>query len=176
MSRASKHVKWCLNKAKKEIEECEQRGKRKKHRGLLEIEPDIEAAKKHIEKATHNLNLIDILEKQGFSDWSVNAAFYAIYHCFLAIASKFGYESRNQTCTVSLIEHLKEEGKIDINDKYIDMLKYAEVEEEKDSSIIEMREEFTYGIKVSTQDKKRIKELVEECKTLIDIAKEIVYG
>ena len=176
MSQASKHVKWCLNKAKKEIEECEKQGKRKKHWGLLETEPDTEIAKKHVEKATHNLNLIGILEDQGFSDWSVNAAFYAIYHCFLAIASKFGYESRNQTCTISLIEYLREEGKIDIDNKYIDMLKYAEVEEEKANSIIEMREEFTYGIKVSPKDKKKIKELVEECKNLIDIAKEIVYA
>jgi uncharacterized protein (UPF0332 family) len=165
-----------LNKAKKEIEECEKQGKRKKHRGLLEAEQDIEIAKKHIEKATHNLSLIDILEDQGFSDWSVNAAFYAIYHCFLAIASKFGYESRNQTCTISLIEYLKEKGKIDIDKKYIDMLKYAKVEEEKGNSIIEMREELTYGIKVSPKDKRKIKELVEECKNLIDITKEIVYG
>src|SRR3989338_1808820 len=176
MSQASKHVNWCLIKAKKEIEESEKQGKRKKHRGLLEIEPDIEIAKKHIEKAMHNLNLISLLEKQGFSDWSVNAAFYAIYHCFLAIALKFGYESRNQACTISLIEHLKEQGKVDIDNKYIEMLKYAEVEEEKDNSIIEMREEFTYGIKISTQDKEKIKELVEECKALIDATKEIVYS
>jgi len=176
MSQASKHVKWCLNKAKKEIEECEKVGKRKKHRGLLEKEPNIEIAKKHIEKAIHNLNLIELLEKQGFSDWSINAAFYAIYHCFLAIASRFGYESRNQTCTISLIEYLKEEEKINIDDKYIDMLKYAEVEAEKENSIIEMREEFTYGIKFSPENKKKINELVEDCKNLIDLVKEIVYG
>jgi uncharacterized protein (UPF0332 family) len=174
MSQASNQVKWCLNKAKKEIEECEKLGKRKKHRGLLKTESDIEVAKKHIEKAIHNLKLINILEKQGFSDWSVNAAFYAIYHCFLAIASRFGYESRNQTCTISLIEYLKEEGKIEIDDKYINMLKYAEVEEEKADSIIEMREELTYGIKIS-QDKKKIKDLVEECKNLIDVVKGIIY-
>jgi uncharacterized protein (UPF0332 family) len=165
-----------LNKAKKEIEECEKLGKRKKHRGLLEIESDIETAKKHIEKATHNLELIDILEKKGYTDWSVNAAFYVIYHCFLGIAIKFGYESRNQTCTVSLIEYLKEEGKIAIDDKYIDMLKYAEVDEGKGNSVIEMREELTYGIKISAQDKDKIKELCKDCKALIDVAKEIIYG
>lgn len=51
MSQASKQVKWCLNKAKREIEECEKLGKRKKHKGLLEIEPDIEIAKQHIKKS-----------------------------------------------------------------------------------------------------------------------------
>ena len=41
MSRASNHLKWCLNKAKMEIEECKKQGKKIKHRGLFEINPDI---------------------------------------------------------------------------------------------------------------------------------------
>src|SRR3990167_8583795 len=112
MPQASKHVKWCLNKAKKEIEECKKLGKRIKHRGLLNIELDIEGARKHIEKAEHNLNAISKFKEIGFSDWSIAAGFYSIYHCFLAIAIKFGYESRNQICTIALMELLKEEGKI----------------------------------------------------------------
>lgn len=176
MSQAFKHVKWCLNKAKKELEKCENEGKRKKHRGLIEIAPDVETAKKHIAKAMHNLELLDVMESKGYSDWAVNVAFYVIYHCFLGIAAKFGYESRNQTCTVSLIEYLKEEGKIYLDDKYINMLKYAEGDEEKGNSVIELREELTYGIKVSAQDKGKVKELHEECKVLIDNAKDIIYG
>lgn len=74
------------------------------------------------------------------------------------------------------MEYLKEEEKIDIDSKYIDMLKYAEVDEEKEGSIIEMREEFTYGIKVSPEDKNKIKELIEECKKLMDITKDIVHS
>ena len=42
MSQASKHVEWCLNKAKKEIEECKKLGKRQKHRGLLKTNPNID--------------------------------------------------------------------------------------------------------------------------------------
>ena len=34
-----------------------------------------------------------------------------------------GYESRNQQCTVYLIEHLKETGKIKISDELIETLK-----------------------------------------------------
>jgi len=45
MSQASKHVEWCLNKAKKEIEECKKLGKRVKHRGLLKNDPNIDEAK-----------------------------------------------------------------------------------------------------------------------------------
>ena len=50
-SQASKHLDWCLNKAKREIEECKNHGKRIKHRGLLKIKPDLKKAKEHIEKA-----------------------------------------------------------------------------------------------------------------------------
>lgn len=176
MSQGSKQVKWCLNKAKKEIEECKKSGKREKHRGLLEIRPDSELAKKHVEKAVHNLKAINILLKSDFSDVCMNMIFYSMYHCFLAIAAKFGYESRNQTCTVSLIEHLKEEEKIDIDSEYIEMLKYAEFEEKQKSSVIEMREEFTYGIEISNEDTEKIKKLVEECKKLIDKTKGVVYN
>lgn len=123
MSQASKHVKWCLNKAEKEIEECKKLGKRLKHKGLLKIDPDIDKAKKHIEKAEHNLKAISRFKEIDFSDWSIAAGFYSIYHCFLAIAVKFGYESQNQTCTIALTEWLKEEGKIDIDAKFIDTLR-----------------------------------------------------
>src|SRR3989338_10737732 len=111
MSQASKQVKWCLSKAKKEIKDCRKLGKREKHRGLLKIDPSIKEAKKHLVKAEHNLDGITKFREIGFSDWSISAGFYCIYHCFLAIATKFGYESSNQTCTIALIRFLKEEGK-----------------------------------------------------------------
>lgn len=176
MSQASNQVRWCLIKAKKEIEECKKLGKREKHRGLIKISPNLEIAKKHIEKAKHNLKAIDYLLKGDFSDVSYSMVFYSMYHCFLAIGFKFGYESRNQTCTISLIEYLKEQGKIEIDDEYIEMLKYADIEEKQESSVIEMREEFTYGIELSAEDNTKIKEMIKECKKLIDIAKYIIYG
>ena len=159
MSQASNHVEWCLNKAKKEIEECKQQGKRLKHRGLLKINPNLEEAKKHLAKAEHNLSGITRFKEIGFSDWSMSAGFYCIYHCFLAIAAKFGYESGNQTCTISLIRFLKEEKKIDIEDKYIELLEYEELEEEKENSFIDLREDYTYGVKISVKDEVRINEI-----------------
>ncbi len=139
MSQASKQVEWCLKKAEKEIEQCKKEGKRPKHRGLLKINPDIIEAKNHIIKAEHNLDAGLNFVKTGFSDWSTSAFFYSMYHCFLAIASKFGYESANQTCTIVLMEYLKEEGKIDIDNKFIEMFKYQDDKVGKEESVIEMR-------------------------------------
>lgn len=176
MSQASKHVDWCINKANKEIEECKRLGKKQKHRGLLKLETDVEEAKKHLKKAEHNLNAINKFKEIGFSDWSITASFYCIYHCFLAIAVKFGYESRNQTCTISLMEYLNEENKINIDTKFIDMLKYEDMEEVKESKIIEEREEYTYGIKISVEDETKINELTKNCKELFDVTKNIVFN
>jgi len=174
MSQASKYVKWCLSKQKKETEESKKSGKRLKHRGLLKIEPDIEKAKKHIKKAEHNLQAISNFKENGFSDWSIAAGFYSIYHCFLAIAVKFGYESRNQTCTIALIEYLKEEGKINIDTKFIDTLKQEDMED-MHNKVIDLREEYTYGVEVSVEEDKKIKDLINICKEIIDIAKNIVF-
>lgn len=176
MSQASNHVKWCLNKAKKEIEECKKLGKRLKHRGLLKINSDIDEAKKHLAKAEHNLKAISSFKEIGFSDWSISAGFYCIYQCFLAIAVKFGYESRNQTCTIALMEHLKEEGKIDIDKKFIDMLKQEDIDtEEIENNVIEMREDYTYGVMISVEDETKINDLMKNCKEIIDVTKTIVF-
>lgn len=73
MSQASNKLNWCLNKAKKELEETGL------HRGLVKIEEDLDFAEKHIIKAEHNLKAALYFEKGGFSDWSTSAFFYCIY-------------------------------------------------------------------------------------------------
>ncbi len=175
MSQASKSVEWCLKKAIKEVEECKKLGKRVKHRGLLKISPNIDEARKHLAKAEHNLQGITRFKDIGFSDWSISAGFYGVYHCFLAIAAKFGYESGNQTCTISLMEYLKEEKKIKLDQKFIDLLKYEEMEERAENKIIGLREYYTYGIQISVEDETKLNELQKVCKELIDIAKEIIF-
>ena len=174
MSQASNQVQWCLNKAKKEIEECEKENKRIKHRGLLQDEPGIDNAKKHLKKAERNLKAITDFKKIGYSDWSVTAAFYSIYQCFLAIASKFGYESRNQQCTIALMRTLNEEDKIELEERFIEMLEYEE-DKDQEESTIGLREEYTYGIKVSIEDEK-INTLLKDCQDAVDVAKEIVFS
>lgn len=171
MSQDSKQVEWCLKKASKEIEECKRDGKRPKHRGLLKGNPDIKEAKKHLAKAEHNLSAIIKFKQMGFSDWSISAGFYCIYHCFLAIAAKFGYESGNQACTIALMKYLIEEKKINLDKKFIDLLEYEDI-----GSIIGLREDYTYGIEVSVEDDAKINNLKATCKEMIDATKDIVYG
>ena len=77
------------------------------------------------------------------------------------IKLKFGYESRNQACTIALIEWLKEENKIDIDGNFIETLKEAEIEELQESKFIEMREDYTYGIELSVEDESKIKKLIQ---------------
>jgi len=175
MSQASKHVEWCLNKAKKEIEECKKLGKRAKHRGLLKTDPDLDEAKRHLAKAEHDFDGITKFREIGFSDWSMSAGFYCIYHNFLSIAAKFGYQSSNQTCTIALMRFLKETGKINLDEKFIEALEYEEIEESKENSVIELREDYTYGVQTTVKDEAKINELKKICKELVDITKEIIY-
>lgn len=168
MSQAENKIKWCLNKAKKEI------GEGKTHRGLIEISPDIEEAKNHLKKAEHNFKAVISFAKTGFSDWSVSAVFYTIYHCFLAIIRKFGYESRNQECTIALVEHLKEQDKIKLSDGIIEALKVSDHEERHAGTAIALRENFQYGTATVIEDK-HLKELKSLCKISIKETKEIIY-
>lgn len=175
-SQASKHLDWCLKKAGREIEECKKQKKKICHRGLLKIEPDKKLALGHLQKARHNLEVFRLLRKNKFSDWSITAGFYAIYHCFLAIAVKYGYESKNQTCTIALIETLQEQNKISINKEIIDFMKYNEEENNQEHSIIELREDYTYGIDLEVKDKEQLDRIEKLCVEFIDFTKNIVYG
>ena len=169
MSQASNKVKWCLNKAKKELAEIGM------HRGLVEQEQDYKVAALHIAKARHNLSAALFFEKNNYSDWSASAFFYCIYHCFLAILRKFGYESRNQECTMAVIEMLKEEGKIEIDDKFIDPLKITKAEEMHESNIVKIRENFQYGVELDFKEKEEFNKLVEICKEAINKTRDIIH-
>jgi len=176
MSQAHNHVKWCLAKAQKEIEEYKKQGKKPKHRGIIQIKPKIDAAKKHLEKAQHNLQATEYLKKGKFADISASTIFYSMYHCFLAIALKFGYESRNQTCTIALIECLIEENKINLDKKFIELFKSEETDKEKSGTAINIREEYTYGFGIDIRDEKEIDELIKNSKDLLDKTKDIVFS
>ena len=174
MSRAAKQVDWCIGKARKEIEECKKMNVRERHRGLLKVDTNLEEAKKHIEKAEYNLSSALDFAKTSHSDWSVSAFFYSLYHCFLSIGYKFGYKSGNQSCTISLMEYLKEEGKINIDSKFIEMFKYEDEQKNEESSLIGLREDYTYGTKKDAS-KEKIEELKGLCIDLIEETK-IIYN
>ena len=166
MSHVSNKVEWCIKKAQKEKEQTG------RHRGLLQKGPDQKLAREHLAKAEENLKVAYYLKEGGHSGWSASAFFYCLYHCLLAIAAKFGYESGNQECTIALIEMLQEQGKIYLDSKFTDALNSSK-QEEVHLSIIKKREEFQYGIEkeMETADFKSLeaiaKEMIEQTKKII---------
>ncbi|MBT3464340.1 HEPN domain-containing protein [archaeon] len=142
MKQTKKHVDWCLKKAEKELE------KSNKHRGLVKIKPNVNLAREHIDKAEHYLKATDLLKEKGFSDISASTVFYAIYQSLLAISVKFGYESKNQTCTFALIRNLVEEKKIDFDENLIRKISSLD---DSVYSVVEIRETYQYGTKLSME-------------------------
>lgn len=152
-----KMLEWCLEKGKVQG---------RKHRGLRAIEPDRKEAKEHIEKAVHNMQFMKEVTKLGrYDDWVFPTAFYAMYHACLAVLYYFGYESRNQECTFTAMEHLIREKKIDLDESYISSLKSIGKTMEP-AGIKDLREEFQYGTKVQAE-KEIIKSTVELAETFV---------
>ena len=145
MSHAKNKLNWCLKKAEKELKQG------RKHRGLINIKPDIKKAKEHITKAEHYLKATDYLKKGNFSDISTSTVFYSMYHCLLAIVAKFGYESENQECTFALISTLIEEGEINFDQSLLDRISQLEIQKDTQTSV-EIREQYQYGTSLSIKD------------------------
>jgi len=168
MSHAKNKMRWCLNKAQKELQ------KGKKHRGLVRTEPNKEKAREHIVKAEHNLKVTLYLREGGYTDWCSSSLFYAIYHCFLAILAKFGYESRNQECTFAVIDALIEDRKITIEKGDLEKIASLNIEgAREESTVVRMREEYQYSTKVSLEDNK-YRYLLHLAKKVLDHTKEII--
>lgn len=127
---------------------------------------------KTCKEGMHNLRAVDHNIKGGFPDWAVSAAFYAKYHSLLAILYKMGYESRNQECTISAVEHFIKTKKIVLDLKYIEMIRRTSEMMPKDSKAL--REEFQYGTEVSVNEevldrlKKNAIEFVETVQILLE--------
>lgn len=168
MPQANNKVDWCLKKAERELAE------KGMHRGLVKVDEDIELAKKHLAKAEHNLVAAIYFDKGGFSDWSAPAFFYTIYHCFLAITRKFGYESRNQECTIALVEMLNEEGRIKLDKRFIDTLKITKLEDIHEDKVVSLRESFQYSVEIDFKEKDKFQALLNLCREAISQTKNIV--
>lgn len=166
MSMAQNKVVWCLNKAEKELQ------KGTKHRGLVKTKPDIDLAREFIKKAEHNLQVFLDNKKLKHYDWTISMGFYVMYHCCLAIITKFGYESRNQECTLALVEFLIEEGKLEEGfRKYVEMIKPSS--EDDEGEIIAMREKYQYTPIVEI-DVQKVDELLGLCQDMIKDTKGVV--
>ena len=48
-------------------------------------------------------------------------------------------------------------------------------EEMRENSIIDLREDYTYGVQISVKDEAKINDIKKTCKELVDITKEIIF-
>ncbi|PIN89937.1 hypothetical protein COU60_02490 [Candidatus Pacearchaeota archaeon CG10_big_fil_rev_8_21_14_0_10_34_76] len=174
-SQVSKKIEWCLRKAERELNESEKQNKKPRHRGLLKINPDKNLAFQHVDKARHFLKGFRLLRENDFSDLAMGVGFYSLYHCFLSITAKFGYESKNQTCTITLIDSLQEQGIIDIKKEILDFMKYEDEQMNHENSVIELREDYTYGVDLKVRDEQQLDKIEKLCLEFIDITQEIIY-
>ena len=166
MSQAKNKLRWCLKKAESELKV------EGKHRGLIKIKPDKEKVREYIKKAEHYFNATEYLKKGNYSDISASTIFYSMYHCLLAIAAKFGYESGNQECTFALIYSLIEDEKIKLDLETLK--KISELDTSKNiNTTINIREQYQYGTKLSLDDN-TYKELVELAKQILSNTKVII--
>lgn len=147
MPQIANHLKWCLKDAGR----------------LVKATPDIDLARKHVKKSEYNYGVLQALERLKIYDWALNVGFYAIYHCFLALLAKFGYQSRNQACTITVLLTLINEKKLDLDRDLVTQFDTLDVEENLAGPTIRMEREFsTYGVETSIdlEQLKKIKELI----------------
>ena len=137
------------------------------------VDADIEKAREHLAKAERNLRVTLYLQKGGYTDWCSSSLFYLIYHCFLAVAAKFGYETRNQECTFALIASFIEDGKISISQEDLEKVNTLNITETQESpdTAVSIREEYQYSTKVSLENKE-YEELLQLAKRILDKTKE----
>lgn len=160
------------NKLKDKLEKCLDEGKKggERHQGLREIKPSKEEASKHLAKALHNFQAMTDFHDLHYTDWAASAAFYTLYHGILAILAKHGYESRNQSCTFALVEHLIIKGKVShltVSDIKEIFDREATENLEHSPKILDIRERMQYSTKTSLAEeefrllKARTKELLD---------------
>jgi uncharacterized protein (UPF0332 family) len=154
MGRIDNALKWCLEKGKKG---------EKKHTGLIKIDPnDLESANQ-LKKAKSDLETMRYLYNGNRTDWVASAAFYAMYHSLMAVLYKLGYESRNQECTIIAIETFIQGGAIKLEQKYIDMIRSLQDDEDARS----IREEMQYGSQ-TVMEKKRCEVLMNQAEEFVE--------
>ena len=133
----------------------------------------LKKSKEHLAKAEHNLKVAFYLQRGGYTDWCSSGLFHVIYHCFLAILAKFGYETRNQECAFALVASIIEDKKIAINQEDLEKVSALNITETQESpeTAVSIREDYQYSTKVSLENKE-YQELLQLAKCILDKTKE----
>jgi len=74
-----------------------------------------------------------------------------------------------------MIEMLKEEGKINVDEKFINILKITNVEEMQESNVIKLRENFQYGVDLEFREKEEFDKLISLCKEILYKTRDIIH-
>jgi len=161
---------------KDKLKKCLKEGERdKRHKGLRKINLSEKDINGYIKKAIHNFNAIDVFYRTGYSDWSASASFYSLYHLLLALISKKGFESRNQSCTFALIEDMINKKEINLTKDELKEIYDKDVTKNLEHSrkILDIRENMQYSVKTFLE-KQEFEHLKQRTKFLFDkLRKEI---
>jgi len=160
MARVDNALKWCLNKG-------DIGGN--KHTGLKKIEPSLIESENQLKKAKSDLATMNYLYQGSKTDWVASTAFYAMYHSLLSILAKLGYESRNQECTIVLIEKLIDDKIISLEQEYIDSIRSIQSNEGARNT----REEMQYGSK-TVMEQNRCLSLMAQATKFVDRIQEVL--
>ncbi|MFA6328834.1 MAG: HEPN domain-containing protein [Candidatus Micrarchaeia archaeon] len=116
---------------------------------LLQKEVSINAAEAHLKKAEGNLLTMEILLREKRFDWSVVAAYYAMYHATLSLLWLIGIDARSHECAIAAFETFyAKKGKV--SSKYVEHLTHAKNMSEQYAETLEqiktLRTKASYGI------------------------------
>jgi uncharacterized protein (UPF0332 family) len=152
------------------LKDCFKSGEKgERHKGLRKVKSDKSLVEGHLKKAIHNFNAMDEFNKMGYSDWSASASFYCLYHCLLAILSKQGIESRNQTCTFAFIQSMIDNKELSLTTEELNEIFDKERTDNLiySDKILDIRENMQYSIKTSL-GQKEFNALKQRTKALLD--------
>jgi len=163
MGKVEKVFSWCLQQGEKG----------EKHKGLKKLaKPNIEESEAQLKKADSDLQTMQYLYDGNKTDWVASTAFYAMYHSLLAVVFKLGFESRNQECTINAIEYFMRQGRISLEQEYIDIIRLAQEQGNKPDAKT-VREKYQYGTETSMEDK-LCQQLMEKARKFVDRMKEVL--
>ncbi len=154
----------------------------KDQRGLRITRRNDNLNRSHLNKADHNLIVMTDLNKLGYDDWTVIAAYYAMYHSASGLLAKIGLESKDHATTVAILEyffgeHISREflGKFDQVKERKDTIEAVTIEEKYIDYIWKAkraRETVQYGISINYKEKDIIlnnaREFVSKIKLVIN--------
>ena len=61
-------------------------------------------AEDYLNKAREALEVADLLEENGYYDWTITASYYARYFALTALLRRCGFKVENHSCAITLFE------------------------------------------------------------------------